>query len=155
MRITAIFLLVVSITAIGFIESIRLKMRVHELEVFCDALNSMRRAAAYTAGDLRQIIYACRDNPFMSRLKTENDPIESWMNAAKGYFSNADDAKYALDFIQGYGHSDLSGLISYIEYFEKTISDKLLEAKQAYAAKGKLYTILGLFLGTAAAILIV
>ncbi len=128
-------------------------MRVRELQIFCDALASMKRAAAYMAGDLQQLIYFCRENQFVRQIKTGVDPITAWTSAAEKFFSNSKDIQNALDFIHGYGHSDLAGLLSYIEYFEKSTGKMLLAAENDCAAKGRLYAILGLFSGTVTVIL--
>jgi len=71
--------------------------------------------------------------------------VEAWIHAVKRFFSDADDITAASEFILGYGRNDLSGLISYIEYYEKITENKLRAAEAEARTKGRLYTVLGLF----------
>ncbi len=120
-------------------------MRINELRTLCDALSAIKRAAAYTAGDMHSVLRSCSENRLIGRIAFEGDPVEAWINTAKCFFTNTEDMIIASEFILSYGKNDLSGLISYIEYYEKTTENRLRMAEAEVQTKGRLYTVLGLF----------
>lgn len=138
---------------IGYIESYRMKLRVHELRVFCGALASIKRAAEYTSYDLVHVLSSCNENQFIKEIDFEGNIIVAWSKAASGFFSNPKDLRTAIDFIQGYGHSNLSGLISYIEYFENISAETLLEAERDCLSKSKIFVSFGFFIGSVISVL--
>lgn len=130
-------------------------MRIRELDIFCDALAAIKRAAAYTAGDLRSVFVRCSDNTFISRISAEGDLIEEWCRNADLFFTKTEDRQLARKFIAGYGKGDLDELISYIEYHEILAGEKRRKAVAEFDTKGKLYTALGIFISTAAVLLLI
>lgn len=130
-------------------------MRINELSSFCEALAAIKRAAAYTTGDMHSVLRSCRENQLIGRMSLEGDPVEAWIHAVKHFFSDADDIIAASEFILGYGRNDLSGLISYIEYYEKITENKLRAAEAEARTKGRLYTVLGLFCSSVIVLLLV
>ena len=155
MKIIMTLLLILCGLAAGLSESIRLRMRSRELAVFADALQAIKSAAAYTSGDLNALLELCADNDFLQSIERQEDPIEAWKTAAEHFFSHAADKALAREFIGGYGRTDLSGLLAYISLYEERVNAQLQKAEQAVEAKGKLYAVLGLFSGTAAALLLI
>lgn len=155
MKIAMTLLLILCGLAAGLSESARLRMRSRELTVFADALHAIKSAAAYTSGDIGALLELCADNAFLQSIERLKDPIEAWKAAAERYFSHAADKALAREFIGGYGRTDLNGLLSYISLYEERVHVQLQKAEKAVEAKGKLYAVLGLFSGTAAALLLI
>lgn len=140
--------------SIGLLQSSRLRSRVRELEVFQSAVLSMKSIAAYSAADLPTVLALCRDNSFIAYISEKGNPVQEWIRAAKIYFTYAADCSLAEDFMSGYGNTDLSGLLAYISLYESRIASALSEARQNASGKCRLYTALGLFAGTAAALVL-
>lgn len=130
-------------------------MRERELIVFQSALASLKSAAAYTGGDLYALLSMCRENAFLAEIPQGMDIPMGWKSAAERFFSCSKDRAIAEGFINGYGRTDLSGLLSYITLFETRVQAVLDEARQDVTSKCKLYTMLGLFTGTVTALLLV
>ena len=82
-------------------------MRINELSSFCEALAAIKRAAAYTTGDMHSVLRSCRENQLIGRMSLEGDPVEAWIHAVKHFFSDVDDITAASEFILGYGRNDL------------------------------------------------
>ena len=133
----------------------RLKTREKELVVFRDALAALKSAAAYTAGDLCALLALCGDNAFLRQIRRDRDLIAAWEQTAQRFFTCSADRALAVAFIRGYGKTDLEGQLAYMTLFETRVQAALQEAKQNIASKCKLYTALGLFSGTAAALVLI
>lgn len=133
----------------------RLKTREKELIVFQDALSSLKSAAAYTAGDLYALLALCRENAFLRTICGKSDLISAWETAAQRFFTCRADRALAKAFIRGYGKTDLEGQLAYMTLFETRVQAALQEAKRDIASKCRLYVVLGLFSGTAVALVLI
>lgn len=149
-----VLLLIFSGFCIGSLQASRLRSRVRELEVFQGAVLSIKSSAAYTLGDLPTVLTHCRDNAFLALIAEKGDPVQSWAEVSRQYFTYPADRTLAADFLSGFGKTDLAGLLSYIALYESRIERALENARQAASAKCRLYTVLGLFTGTAAALVL-
>ena len=145
-------LLLASLSA-GLTETLRLRARERELAVFGDALAMLKSAAAYTAEDLRGLLRLCGENAFLGTVRLDGPLPETWRAASKAFFTFSRDRVLSETFLEGYGKSDLEGQIAYITLFEDRAAAALEEARLAAREKGKLYSALGLFLGSAAALI--
>lgn len=149
------FLLILCGFAAGLSEAARLRMRRRELVVFADALSILKSAVEYTAGDLRSLLRIAGENAFLERICTGDDPVRAWRDAAQAFFTNTSDRDFAENFAGGFGKTDLNGLLSYITLYEEKTARLLRQAEAAAESKCRLYTMLGLFSGTAAAMLLI
>ncbi|MGN0478366.1 MAG: hypothetical protein ACI4GO_02935, partial [Hominenteromicrobium sp.] len=123
-------MLVICALTAGLSESMRLKTREKELEVFLDALSALKSAAAYTAGDLAALLTLCKDNSFLRQIAPAPDPVRAWVRFAQHFFTGREDRMLAEAFIRGYGKTDLDGQLAYIELFETRTRAALQEAKR-------------------------
>ena len=155
MKTAAAVLLVVCGLSAGLSETMRLKSRERELQVFADALAALKSAAAYTAGDLYALLALCRENAFLQLVQPSADLYGAWEQAARAFFTRRDDAELACAFIRGYGKTDLEGQLAYIALFEARAAEALAAARRDVSAKSKLYTMLGLFSGTVTALILI
>lgn len=151
----AVILLIFCSTAIGAAESYRLLTRVQELRIFHEALSSIKRAVLYTAGDLKTLLRLCEANRFVRNTVSDADPIYAWETSAKSFFTKSTDVETAIQFIEGFGKTDLGGMLSYIEYYEQITERSLNEAERDFASKGKMNIVVGLFFGTAIGFLLI
>ena len=139
----------------GLSESMRLKTRERELAVLEDALASLKSAAAYTAGDLYALLSLCSENAFLRLVRRDGALLPAWEQAAQRFFTYRADRELASAFIRGYGKTDLEGQLAYITLFETRTQAALRDAKANSASKCKLYVALGMFSGTAAALILI
>lgn len=150
----ALLIILCGLTA-GLAEGTKLRMRSRELAVLSDALSAMKSAAEYTAGDLSALLQMCGENAFLQHVSVKDDPVWAWKAAASDFFTNASDKVFAERFIDGYGKTDLDGLLAYIALYEEKTARRLKQAEGAVTAKCKLYAVLGFFFGTATALLLI
>lgn len=155
MKTAAAVLLVVCGLSAGLSETMRLKSRERELQVFADALAALKSAAAYTAGDLYALLALCRENAFLQLIQPGADLYGAWEQAARAFFTRRGDTELACAFIRGYGKTDLEGQLAYIALFEARAAEALAAARRDVSAKSKLYTMLGLFSGTVTALILI
>ena len=154
MKTLAAFLLILCGTAAGALESTRLRLRVRELTVFCDAVHLLHSCAAYTAGDLRALIAMGQSNLFLQKIDREKDPVSGWNDRAGNFFSHKADVLFAVELIDGFGRTDLDGLLGYLALFAHRAEGVLKTAEQDAAAKCRLFSVLGFFTGVSAALLL-
>ena len=140
---------------IGSSESVKLRMRVRELTALSEAFSMMKSAVSYSSGDMRHLLHVCRENKFIAGISEEHDPVTAWKCAANRFFSHAADKVFAESFIDGFGKSDVNGTVAHIALFEDKLRQRLQKAEREVAEKGRLYTVLGVFFGTAAALLLI
>ena len=130
-------------------------MRSRELRTFLDALSLLKGAVQYTAGDFEHLMYLCRDNRFIACISRNADPISAWHKAAHDFFTYVSDGVFAESFMDNFGKTDLNGVVAHIALYEQKAMRRLEDAERNTAAKCRLYTVLGLFAGTAAALLLI
>ena len=65
------------------------------------------------------------------------------------------DGVFAESFMDNFGKTDLNGVVAHIALYEQKAMRRLEDAEKDTAAKCRLYTVLGLFAGTAAALLLI
>lgn len=140
---------------IGSGESLKLRMRSRELRVLLDALSMLKGAVQYTAGDFELLMHLCSDNRFIACVSKNKNPICAWGEAAKSFFTDASDRIFAESFMDNFGKTDLNGVVAHIALYEQKAMRRLEDAEKDTAAKCRLYTVLGLFTGTAAALLLI
>ena len=155
MKMWLTFLTVLCGLAIGSGESARLRMRKRELSSLLDAFSMLKSAVEYTAGDAAYLLYLCRDNPFVAHMPQNTDPPSAWRSAAKRFFTFTADRHFAENFMDGFGRDDLHGVLAYISLYEQKTKQRLLCAEKDVETKCRLYTVLGLCTGTAAALLLI
>ena len=127
---------------------------MRELTVFCDAVHLLHSCAAYTAGDLRTLIAMGQSNLFLQKIDRKKDPVSGWSERAERFFTRKADAHFANELMEGFGKTDLNGLLSHLELFARRAEAVLKTAEQEAAAKCRLFSVLGFFTGVSAALLL-
>ncbi len=144
-------------------ESHKLAMRVEQLEAFLRFISAAQTEIRFSALPVEQIVQKHGENLEFLRLCGENcregcSFITAWksgVNAgAKGKGFNEKDITLLHDFGSEFGASDTDGQLSHCSLYYELVSDRLKNAREEKTRKSKLYQMLGVFSGMAAALLL-
>ena len=146
----------------GYMESHKLAVRVEKLEAFLRFLSSARAEIRYSSMPVESILQAHGEGiSFFSCLQgvtAGSSWNEAWDNAVshhareEGFFQK--DLELLKGFGAGFGSSDTEGQLAHFSLYETLAASALNEAKEERNRKSKLYLMLGVFGGLAAAILL-
>lgn len=143
-------------------ESHKLGLRVEKLEAFQHFLSAAKSEIRYSALPVEEILRKHSEGIEFFSLIPKKTSGESWAEswdravragAAREGFSPKD-FKLLTGFGEEFGSSDTAGQIAHFNLYESLVSSALEEAKGERNRKSKLYRMLGIFGGTAAAILL-
>lgn len=147
----------------GYMESRKLGGRVRELEAFYSFLCLTREEIRYSGMPVERIIEKHGKNQRFLVLcaeycrKGESFP-RAWEHGMDdGLLTtgmNRQDLEYIWDFGLGFGASDTEGQLAHCQLYLGFISSALTHAREERDKKAKLYFMLGLFGGIAAALLL-
>lgn len=143
-------------------ESHKLSVRVEKLEAFLRFLSAAKTEIRFSSMPVESIIRRHGDGiSFFSYIKDVNsngDWVGAWNEAvnkcamAEGFFRK--DLELLEGFGAGFGASDTDGQISHFSLYANLTTAALNDAKEERNRKSKLYLMLGIFGGMAAAILL-
>lgn len=156
-------ILIAAGTLAGYMESHRLTVRVQQLEAFLRFLSAAQTEIRFAALPVEQIVQRHgRDMEFL-RICAKNCEQggrfsavwdESVSTGAKGSGLLAGDIELLRSFGKGFGASDVEGQLSHCELYSQLIGENLKNAREEKSRKSKLYQILGIFSGMAAALVL-
>ncbi len=157
-----LILLVVSGTLAGYMESRRLTFRVEGLESFLRFLSAAQTEIRFAALPVEQIVQ--RHGKELEFLKICGEKCRggdsfscAWesgvKNGTKGQGFKPQDIDLFYGFGKSFGISDTDGQISHCALYTELIQDNLKSAREDKNRKARLYQILGIFSGMAAALL--
>lgn len=144
-------------------ESHRLAMRVHQLEALLRFLSAAQTEIRFSALPVEQIIQKHGENLKFLKICSENFKNgggfafawESGVNSgAKSEGFNDKDIAILHNFGNGFGASDTEGQLSHCALYYELVSNELKGAREDKTRKSKLYQMLGVFSGMAAALLL-
>ena len=144
-------------------ESHRLAVRVEQLETFLRFVSAAQTEIRFSALPVEQIVQKHGDDLEFLKLCGENckngygfmDAWKAGVNAgAKENGFNKKDIALLQDFGSEFGASDTDGQLSHCALYYELVSDRLKNAREEKARKSKLYQMLGVFSGMAAALLL-
>lgn len=143
-------------------ESHKLTVRVEKLEAFLRFLSAARTEIRFSSMPVESIIRTHSEGiSFFSYIKagsSGHDWVSAWNEAVakrainEGFFRK--DLELLKGFGAGFGSSDTDGQLSHFSLYENLTSSALNAAKEEQNRKSKLYLMLGIFGGMAAAILL-
>lgn len=145
----------------GYTESHKLTLRVEKLEAFLRFLSAAKTEIRYSSMPVESIIRRHGEGiSFFSYIKegsSGGDWLSAWNEAVKhavneGFFRK--DMELLQGFGAGFGASDTDGQLSHFTLYSELTAAALRDAKEERNRKSKLYLMLGLFGGMAAAILL-
>ena len=146
----------------GYMESHKLAVRVEKLEAFLRFLSSAKAEIRYSSMPVESILRTHGEGiSFFSLLDgvpAGNSWNKAWNDAVQchareeGFFQK--DLELLKGFGEGFGSSDTEGQLAHFSLYETLATSALNEAKEEHGRKSKLYLMLGVFGGMAAAILL-
>lgn len=146
----------------GFMESHRLAVRVEKLEAFLRFLTAAKAEIRYSSMPVESIVRRHGEGlSFFGGIRegsSGGDWSGAWSEAvskraASEGFSRAD-VELLQGFGAGFGASDTDGQLSHFSLYEDLTATALSAAREERGRKSKLYQMLGIFSGMAAAILL-
>lgn len=150
-------------TLLGYMESYKLRMRVETLETFLKMVRVMETEMRFHALPLRQIVEKyCGDIEILWQchllLEAGKSFDQAWRSGlkagGKGKGLKAKDIQLMERFGAELGYSDIQGQIAHCELTVKLLEVQIEQARDEQKKKSKLFSMLGLFLGTGVVLLI-
>lgn len=147
----------------GFLESYKLAVRVERLEAFLRFLSAAKTEVRYSAMPVARLVRRHGGElPFLGlcadRCEAGADWAQAWASAvseeAEQEGFSEKDAAMLLDFGAGFGASDTQGQLAHFDLYAGLAAAALKEAREERDRKSKLYRMLGISGGMAAAILL-
>ena len=153
-------LLIAAGSLCGLLESRKLILRERRLEDFLSFLQVMTTEIRFSQTHLDEIIR--RHGEKFEFLKACAEKVEQgaaflsvWREeASRAAGFNAEDRRLLQDFGVGLGTTDISGQLAHCELYTDLFQVRLKEARGQKEKKAKLYLLLGIFGGIAAALLL-
>ncbi len=146
----------------GYSESLRLKLRVARLEGFLRFLQAAETEIRFSGEPIGRILEKHGDSfAFLKECRMymeEGEPFEaawerSMKKAAASGFSG-EDVLRLREFGSGWGVTDTQGQIAHCRLTKELLEALLQEARRDKETKARLYQMLGIFGGIAAAVLL-
>ena len=146
----------------GFTESRKLSLREQELERFLRFLSNARTEIRYASMPVEELVRRHGEGlalwrPCMDALEAGEGFSRAWndgVRVSKGMGLTGKDRALLMSFGEGLGTTDLEGQMAHCDLYEGLIRCALEEAKGEKEKKGKLYQMLGVSAGLAAALLL-
>jgi stage III sporulation protein AB len=143
-------------------ESHKLAVRAEKLEAFLRFLSSARAEIRYSSMPVESILLTHGEGisffSYLHGVTADGAWSDAWNDAVtkhakdEGFFPK--DLELLKGFGAGFGSSDTEGQLAHFSLYENLAASALDEAKKERDRKSKLYLMLGIFGGTAAAILL-
>ena len=146
----------------GYMESHKLTMRVEKLEAFLRLLCSSRDEIRYSSMPVESILKRHGEGiSFFSGLQGAGGSgnwKEMWQQAVTEHAAGEGFSRKDLDLLKGFGtgfgSSDTESQVAHFKLYETLTASAVSEARAERDRKSKLYLMLGIFGGMAAAILL-
>lgn len=144
-------------------ESHRLAMRVEQLEAILRFISAAQTEIRFSALPVEQIVQKHGEDLEFLRIcgedcKNGSSFITAWESGVnegtKSKGLNQKDISLLRGFGREFGASDTDGQLSHCALYNELISDGLKNAREEKTRKSKLYQMLGVFSGMAAALLL-
>ena len=147
----------------GYVESHKLAVRVEQVEACLRFLSAAQTEIRFAALPVEQIVQRHGGELEFLRICGENCNQGGRFSAAwdmgvtsgtKGRGFLAEDIALLRGFGNGFGASDVDGQLSHCTLYTELIGDRLKNAREEKNRKSKLYQLLGIFSGMAAALVL-
>lgn len=158
-------MLILSGTAIGYLASHRLSMRVEFLSQYIKFISFCETQIRYSAIPIIEILKKQKELPIISpfikncinKMESEKTFSDSWYAAANEICKDTgltnEDINLINDFGIRLGESDVEGQVSHCKLNIKLMNEILELAKENKQKKGRIYIMLGAFSGIAIALM--
>lgn len=146
----------------GYMESHKLTVRVEKLEAFLRFLSSSRAEIRYSSMPVESILKLHGEGiSFFSGLQGAGGSgnwKEMWQQAVAEHAAGEGFSRKDIDLLNGFGtgfgSSDTESQVAHFKLYETLTATAVSEARAERDRKAKLYLMLGVFGGMAAAILL-
>jgi stage III sporulation protein AB len=144
-------------------ESHKLSKRVEQLEAFLRFLSAAQTEIRFAALPVEEIVQRhCGDVEFLKlcgeKCGDGTSFLTSWedgvRSGSKGCGFTESDLSLFYRFGEGFGASDTEGQLSHFNLYSELVGENLKIAREDKRQKSRLYQVLGVFSGLAAALLL-
>ena len=161
LKLIGSIMLILSGTAVGYMASHRLSMRVAFLNQYIKFMSFCETQIRFSAIPIIEILKRQQDSPYISsfikncikKMETNVAFPKAWVEAtneiSKDTGLTTEDINLIKDFGISLGESDIEGQISHCRLNIKLMNDVLDSAIEDKKKKGRIYIMLGLFSGVA------
>lgn len=155
-------LLVASSFAVGLSMSKSLYRRKAFIKSFIVFIDSLATHIRYNTDDIFKLVSMCADSEelkcFEFFSKPHSEPFDklwskSVLTIPRAYALTKSDVELLLQFGSQLGKTDIDGQLKHIKLYKDFFKKQLYDAEDAIVKKSKLYKTMGLFVGTAAALM--
>ena len=161
LKIVGCIFVVTSSTFLGFLLAQKLKNRCNFLVALLDFLCNLKTNIRFSGDDIFSVIENSVGGILTDIFISNNNYsiLEYWSECIEkipaSYGLTQEDYNILKDFCVNLGSTDIEGQTSHIELYNGLLNTQLEKAKVEYTAKSKLYKLLGFFVGSAVAIMII
>ena len=162
MKLAGILLLLLTSSAVGFLEAHKLSLRVDQLEKFLRFVTQVQAEIQFTSLPVARLVEKHRDEMKLLALchqysREQEFPI-AWEKAVeagtRGLGLKKKEVQLLRDFGSALGCTDLAGQMAHCRLTAQQTELCLEAARQDKGKKAKLYAMLGIFFGAATALVI-
>lgn len=142
----------------GMVQAGKLKKRVETLRELQKLLTCLKIEIGFSPRDIGEMLAANQDL-VLCRLAAadpvfEANPNKALKAAGAQVFTTQGDRQLFTEFVQGLGGSDIQGQLTHIAFYTEKVHQCLKQAMERQQSQGKLYTVMGLFGGMTAGLLL-
>lgn len=155
-------LLIASSFSVGISMSKSLYRRRTFLKSFIVFIDNLATHIRYNTDDIFRLVSICSGSEELRCFdyfdKPHNEPFEkiwskSVLTIPRAYALTKSDTDLLLEFGSQLGKTDIDGQLKHIKLYKTFFANQLSEAEEAISKKSKLYKTMGLFAGSAAALM--
>lgn len=144
----------------GVYFSLRLKFRFEFLSSFRGFMSNLETNIRYDSRDIFELIKASAPDYISGIFGDERGELSSyWKNTIKNipprYSLKNEDLSLFTEFGRMLGTTDIEGQLNHISLYKELIETNIDNSKKELNSKSRLYKLLGLFAGIAAALLLI
>ena len=161
-KLIGALLLIASSFSVGVSMSKSLYRRKAFIKSFIVFVDSLETHIRYNTDDIFKLVSMCSDSEELKCFEFFNKPhaepfdklwSKSVLTIPRAYALTKSDMDLLLQFGSQLGKTDIDGQIKHIKLYKDFFKKQLDDAEDAIVKKSKLYKTMGLFAGTAAALM--
>lgn len=157
-------LLIASSFSVGLSMSKSLYRRKSFIESFIVFIDSLATHIRYNSDDIFKLVSMCANSEELKSFeffsKPHTEPFDklwskSVLTIPRAYALTKEDIDLLLQFGSQLGKTDIDGQLKHIKLYKEFFKKQLENAEDAIVKKSRLYKTMGLFAGTAAALMMI
>jgi stage III sporulation protein AB len=149
--------------SVGYYMAKSLSRRRDFLKEFIVFMNTLATEIRYNSEDIFTLVQKCAKAEELQSFGTLSEHQEAFENfwnksvltVPKAYSLKKEDISLLFDFGSQLGKTDVDGQLKHIELYKIMFEKQLANAENEITQKSKLYKTMGLFVGTAAALIMI